>query len=260
MAGEFLPYLGNILVLNLHKAYRREVVHYLDLMRTTESGRILCKFINQQPGWMAIIPYKPTAEDPVNAYAQQDSWADAAPKDTVVWGTFTIAADLKIPMPLGLGTGKGSNVYVRYHPATWTEHNKRAGRILPGAGPGEILFHEMLHGYRMLTGNLRQDKVPGYPEFDDIEEFYAILAANVYRTQRGFRAHRFNHHGFAKLDPSMDSSLAFYTMFQDVIDAWFTQQQPYCMAMARTVAKFNPFRAAAVTLKLMPGPITSMAL
>lgn len=40
--------------------------------------------------------------------------------------------------------------------------------------------------YRMQCGLARNDKVTGHEKMDNIEEFYANLAANVYRSDRGF--------------------------------------------------------------------------
>jgi hypothetical protein len=255
VADKFFRYLGNIWILDNSLPYRREVVKYLDLMRTTESGRILCDFINRQTPWMAIIPYKPTAGDPVNAYAQETEPTKAAPKDRFVWGVYRVTNEVTIPWPLGMGTGTGSDVVVKYHPATWKQYAANLGRLLPGAGPGEILFHEMLHGLRMLCGKLRDDKVAEFPDFDDIEEFYAILAANLYRTQRGFKIHRMNHHAFAAMDPDLDDSEVYEAVFRDEIGAWFKEQQDFCLAMARTPSNFNPFQTAAIRLKLMPKPV-----
>lgn len=254
MADIWFRYLGNIWVLKDPPGYRREVVRYLDLIRTTESGRILCDFINKQKGWMAIVPYVPTKDEPVNAYARPEKWTDAAEKDVFGWTTWRVNKDVAIPWPIGFGTGKGSDVVVKYHPATWRQHAVNFGRILPGSGPGEVLYHEMLHGLRMLNGKLLQQPVAAYPEFDDIEEFYAILAANVYRTQRGFKVHRFSHHGFDPAKKDYDTSEAYYEEFADEIEAWFKSQRDFCLAMARTKSNFNPFAAAAKALGLMPKP------
>ena len=46
----------------------------------------------------------------------------------------------------------------------------------------------------MQAGLLRyRDKVPDDPDMDSIEEYFAILAANVYRSERGFTKMRANH-------------------------------------------------------------------
>jgi hypothetical protein len=108
-----------------------------------------------------------------------------------------------------LGCGS-SMVYVDYHPATWRQRIKNTGGMAPGTGPGEILFHEMVHGYRMQCGFARDDKVAGHRKMDNIEEFYAILAANVYRSDRGFTALRTDHWGFLRLKKTDSYPEVFY--------------------------------------------------
>ena len=109
---------------------------------------------------MTIAPFKPTPTNPGNASANPANPADAMPKGYQ-----------------GVGTGKGSAVVVEYHPANLRQLNQNMGRIAAGAGLGEALFHEMLHGYRHQRGQaLNVDKVGNEPA----EEFYAVLASNVY--------------------------------------------------------------------------------
>ena len=169
-----IKYLGNIWILETSVAYRREVVRYLDLMRTTQSGRSLCAFINKSPLWMLIVPFHPTKGDPLNAYAYPNpaTDSDAYPQAYLTWQDFKLPNGTKIRIPTGLGTGRGSTVYVAYHPATWRQLIKNARMIPAGAGPAEILIHEMTHGFRMMTGKLRSyDLVTGNVGMDDVEEF-----------------------------------------------------------------------------------------
>lgn len=238
--------------------YRDEVQRYLELMATTVSGRLLLTQVGSHRNWMVIFPYTPTKDDPVNAFASvsgQGVYADTLALGYVDWYDLKLPNGLKIPLPYAVGTGKGSTVAVSYHPATWNEKIKRkGGYIAPGEGPGEILFHEMIHGMRQQNGLMRNDKVPGYSDMDDEEEFYAILAANVYRTERGFKVLRKDHSGFNKLDAKLSSSDAYYTEFKTLIERWFTAQSAFCTAMAKIDTWFNPFTPAAVKLGLMAKP------
>ena len=163
--------------------------------------------------------------------------------------------------PIEFGTGKGSRVDVIYHPATWHQLNKNVGHIPPGAGPGELLFHEMIHGYREQAGLLRyRDKVAGEVEMTSVEEFYAIVAANVYRSERGFTKLRADHWGFNPIKGNLTSQASYYQHYKSYMDTWFSEQKELCLDLARAPAKFNPFREAAVELKLMTGPAISMRL
>ena len=257
-------YLGSIYIWEASVAYRLEVQKYLELVRTTHAGRSLFQHINMKPRWMLISPFKPTQKDPVNAYAFPDpaTDADAYPKDYVA-----SKVSLRLPLlgsvdiPTKIGTGQGSVVHVAYHPATWRQRAINTGHIATGAGPGEVLFHEMVHGYRMQSGLLRtNDAVAGEPHMDNVEEFHSILASNVYRSERGFTTLRADHWGFNHLKSGVNASDSFYENYKPLIDKWFSEQAAFCMAMARSPAKFNPFREAAIALGLMPRPAVSMRL
>jgi hypothetical protein len=236
-------------------AYHNEVKRYLQLMATTKSGKLLLSTIGGHRNFMVIYPYTPTKDDPVNAFAtvsNQGVYADTLALGYVNMTEYTLPGGLVIKLPTAIGTGKGSTVIVSYHPATWLEKIKRKGGYMaPGEGPGEVLFHEMVHGMRQQNGLMRNDPVPGYTDMDDEEEFYAILAANVYRTERGFKALRKDHTGFAKLEEKLASSDAYYKEFKSLIDRWFTVQAGYCTEMAKIKTWFNPFTSAAIAKGLM---------
>ena len=255
-------YNGNVWIWEISVAYRREVEKYLDLVRSTQAGQILFRHLNFRDNWLLIQPFVPTASDPVNSDAAPKAWADAAPL-----GYIASTTQLKFPgiapidFPTSIGTGAGTSVYVHFHPATWTELNRRVGYLTPGNGPGEVLYHEMVHGLRELKGQLRyRDKVAGEPNMDSVEEFYAIMAANVYRSERGFTQLTHDHRLFSWLRADLRDPANYYGNFKIYIDQWFNEHRAYCLDMARSPAKFNPFQTAAVELGLIPKPQTSMRL
>ena len=67
----------------------------------------------------------------------------------------------------------------------------------------------------MQCGLARDDKVAGQQRMDNIEEFYAILAANVYRSDRGFSALRTDHWGFQRLKRAESYPEVFYDTFKE---------------------------------------------
>jgi hypothetical protein len=67
MASAPFNYFSNIFIHNNPVTYRREVARYLDLIRTTESGRTLIKFIKMTARRLLIKPYHPTRDRPVDA-------------------------------------------------------------------------------------------------------------------------------------------------------------------------------------------------
>jgi hypothetical protein len=51
---------------------------------------------------------------------------------------------------------------------------KRKGRIDPGDGPGEVLFHEMVHAMRRMLAKRTSETVREDLRMDDFEEFCSI--------------------------------------------------------------------------------------
>jgi len=91
---------------------------------------------------MLIMPFHPTQKEPMNAYAypvpgtEPDSYAQYS----FMMTPFKLPNGVTIEIPSGVGTGKGSMVYLDFHPATWRQRIKNTGGIAPGTGPGEVLF------------------------------------------------------------------------------------------------------------------------
>ena len=258
-ADKLFRYHQNLYVLDNQRAYRQEVVRYLNLIAGTYSGRTLLNSIYARGRRLVIVPYVPTAKDPINAYAQFDNVLDATTKDFPVMGTIQVPGYGSIPVPTQwIGSGAGSTVTLKYHPAVFRQYVANKHRIDPGAGPGEILFHEMVHAMRMIHGKFLRTAVTEDAGMDDFEEFCAILAANIYRSERGFSQLRTNHHDFKALGKDLSKPQAYYSYFMDEIDLWFTSQKAFCLELAASNAPFNPLKYAAAALGM---PVrTSMAL
>ena len=261
MAGEVVRYHRNIWILEHSMAYRAEVERVLKLIRTTVAGQTVVGFVSDHPKALLIMPFRPTAKDPVNAYAYAKDWGDSLAVGQVGWATIELPGGIVIRVPRAIGTGQGSIVYIDFHPATYREVIKRqGGHIAPGDGPGEVLLHEMVHAHRMQVGISRNDAVDENPKMDNVEEFCSILSQNVYRSERGFTSLRRDHHGHEKLEDYLADSEFYYDEYKKQIDDWFDTQRGFCLAMAKSPAKFNPFRHAAIEFGLLPRPTVPMAL
>ncbi len=257
--AQAIQYSSRIYIWEASKAYRSEVERVLARMKTTESAKSLIKHIDSKPHWMLISPFKPTPKDPVNAYASaRDTDRDAPPGHVTRTVEFEVPGLGTIVLPVGWGVGGGSRVDINYHPATWHQLAKNVGHIPPGAGAGELLFHEMIHGYRQQSGLLRySDKVNGEVQMTSVEEFYAIVASNVYRSERGFTKLRSDHWGFKSINGNLNGSAAYYQHYKQYMDKWFSEQKDLCMDLAKAKAKFNPFFEAAIALRHMSRPVAA---
>ena len=106
MAKTVFQYHQNIYILEDPVAYRKEVVNYLDLIRTTYTGRTLLKYIYSRGRRLLILPYVPAKETkfgPVNAYATPDTTLDAYAKNFPVNGTMNIpSTGARVDIPINL--------------------------------------------------------------------------------------------------------------------------------------------------------------
>jgi hypothetical protein len=102
-------------------------------------------------------------EDPILRARRVGSFAKGSP----VMHPVTIAVlellglRSTIMVPNGeTGTGEGIDVKLDFHPAAFEQIMKTTGRVPVGLGPGEVLYHELVHALRMMTGVQLRDNVP----------------------------------------------------------------------------------------------------
>jgi hypothetical protein len=81
-------------------------------------------------------------------------------------------------------------------------------------GPDAVLLHEMVHAVRMLYGQLLQ--APTWDKgYDNEEEFFAVLVANIYMAEAGKGRLRANHQGKSVLSPTLNTSQNFLGRDED---------------------------------------------
>ncbi len=153
---------------------------------------------------------------------------------------------------------QGRNTLVRYNPSMWLPKEVAAVGFIPKAAdfkqaPGiekdEILLHEMVHGLRQMRGTTDLHKPKDFPHYDTVEEFMAIVVANVYRSEMGRPGLRQDHWGFNKLPPHLEDPKKFLDaagvdgesnhsrMLQ------FQKDEPcFFEDLKRSPAAFNPFK------------------
>ncbi|MCI0642966.1 MAG: type III secretion system effector protein [Gemmataceae bacterium] len=85
-----------------------------------------------------------------------------------------------------LGSGEGTDATVRFTPGVWAETTgecRQPGSKFqgPGSTPDAVLFHELFHAYRIMTGTQLKTRISidGHTS-QAYEEFAAILVTNVY--------------------------------------------------------------------------------
>lgn len=192
----------------------------------------------------------PTAAKPRNAYAQPKdnsvaSWAGATPSGK---SPLYCADNPKIPgdqtgtaLPgMTPGTGAGTDIDILYTAQDWISS---AGD--PGGRPDEILLHEMVHGLRQQRGQLLCT-AKGAPNqrYDTVEELFAIVVSNIYRSECGYKTLRSDHHGTKPLESPLDDENKFYKRWKDEMDQLAREMTILCVHLAVVECKYNPVRAA----------------
>jgi hypothetical protein len=152
------------------------------------------------------------------------------------------------------GVGGGIDVQLNYHPAAWRQMIKNTGGIPLALGPGEVLYHELVHALRSMAGVFLDDNVLERWDMDSFEEFCSIVAANMYRSARGFKTLRYDHgwqsnkapwRGASELPQELADPAKYYERFKPQIVKWFNNQRDFCVALAESCAPFNPMAVAA---------------
>jgi hypothetical protein len=138
------------------------------------------------------------------------------------------------------GTGKGSDSAVYF-----TSQDHLNTLALPGGRPDEVLLHELVHALRSSMALTLCVSPSNIIEYDTVEEFYAILIANIYRSENGYRDLRSNHSGVkTALAPPLTDEAVFYRMYQGYVDTLVQQMPSLCCGIGMVMSKFNPIRKA----------------
>lgn len=182
--------------------YRRDVREHLTWIHRTVSGRILLNCIKRPTYPIEIRPH-PVAE--CNAVGGGEQKTAGGP-----W------------------TG-----VVTYTPFEFSAHGS-CSRLPAGQTSGrlwdEILFHELVHVFRNATG--RWNKAPalsfGMRQYDDNEEFIAVLCTNIYVSDRSNRIKsglRAGHSDFSPMGAADAARFGLYTSSQNA----FALVKQFCL-------------------------------
>jgi hypothetical protein len=241
---------GSSLGVASRDAYETTVHTELALLLAFETGRAVIEEIWGKHRRLRVVPYR-NRRDPHNA--------DATPTDdraaTFPFQPVRDGADGHIVPHGGLGTGRGSDVFVHYSPSVFHDEDAfewdgtaRAAYFNflgtmppdPGEDPEEVLLHELVHALRQMSG--REDRMPMGHGFDTREEFLAVLITNMYSSERGsFRPLRADHNVAYLSDPATwRDNAEYHTLIRGI-----TCSNPSLVHRLIAVkTAFNPFAGA----------------
>ncbi len=199
--------------------YRRQVSEHLRWIYLTKAGKILLDCIRYHGKQIEIRPY-----------------AGAGCNASGGWTTVA-------------GVRKGT---VNYSPGTYSPHSGTCSVHRNEGGRGlifdEVLFHELFHSFRGVSGKWHQVPLNGALfNYTDTEEFYAVLVTNIYiadksnKIKSGLRA---SHQGHLPLGHPFTVPWGFFTRGTDVfglIDKLYHDNYGLFIKLGNEVdAEFNP--------------------
>jgi hypothetical protein len=203
---------------NWESAVRQLIVS----IASVQTGQVLLNGIRFWNKWVPISPYD-FSQGPCNAFAGER-----------------------------LGTARDGRSYgaiVRYSPHLFY-HGGACFFSSPndaGAAPNEILFHELVHAFRRVSGKRqRANATGGLINYDSNEEFNAILVTNIFvtdPTNKKKSGLRRDHHGLAPLEASLATSFSFFESSRnafDLVQQFCTDHKGLSGALAKVPATFNP--------------------
>jgi|SRR5215204_713932 len=178
------------------KDYENGVFKVLLQIDQTQSGHALIGEIHRIGRTVTIVPLIPVGQDWTGASARPFDETAATRKH---W--LKRDKDGDPYKDRERGTGAGSDCEIEFitsslaqrvysEPAIKTPKKKPN----PLALADEILVHELLHAVRDMAGASFRRRVPRQPRYDNFEEFYAIVVANVYRSECGRSGVRSDNH------------------------------------------------------------------
>jgi hypothetical protein len=135
------------------------------------------------------------------------------------------------------------DINVQFLPSTWQAGSACA--TAPSAAPAPVLLHELVHAYRQINGKVISAgaKVPGF-NYENKEEFYAILLTNIHLSATGQRVLRRDHTDHKPLYPELSSSEPFLVHIREhrlMIQDFFRDHHQICQNHVRMdQCPFNP--------------------
>lgn len=150
---------------------------------------------------------------------------------------------------------KRTNALIKFTPSMWGKPSfdpktnlstGTSGVAGPASGADEVLFHEMVHASRDMRGVSEKQSVDkGY---DNSEEFFAIVLANVYLAEKKQKSLRANHEGHATLaspEKFLDNVQQINPSPKTLLARLFNEQQRFFKELADITeqsAWWNPVR------------------
>lgn len=220
------------------KGYDARIVSILAAINSRKAGRAVLRAIAREPCVLLIRPWFRSSPTSPNARAIADDVSAATAK-----GRLLRNGDGEVEEPRSRGTGAGSDETIEFLPQDFVNMNatKELQDFSTGNIEDEALLHEMVHSMRSMAGVKLRRKVPDQPLYDDMEEFFAIVIANIYRSECGRKGLRAQHRNYTM---ALFESGAFLKVERNRAHLrLLRRQQPQLFSDLHAIdVKFNPIR------------------
>jgi hypothetical protein len=140
-----------------------------------------------------------------------------------------------------VGTGYGSDVVITFNPGVYADAMGQAPVNMLGRSD-YVLLHELVHAMSDVSG-MRADRMGAPAGYDNLEEFTAIVVANVYISENGEGyGSLVGGHGGQTLPVLLTGSQAFYNRYSSYMEqvclnhVWLAKE-----LKKATGIKHNPF-------------------
>jgi len=205
------------------------VLKNLNEIHSSRTGRAIFNQIRRSHRSVTIAPFY---SQEVNAYSQGKNAKDMYYKGRPVRGGEGLTHEAKYSggVEWGVGTGKGSDVIVRYTPWRFT-----------AAEQAVTLLHELEHSAEQCQGVLFSNAIDWC--FDTASEFDAILVENIFRSERGMTLRK-DHHGWSVLKTN-EMMVPQVDALKRVISSFRARLPLLAHELAKIDTPYNPLRSGA---------------
>jgi NleD-like pathogen effector protein (putative zinc metallopeptidase) len=251
--------------------YQKAVSDLLMTIKKNEVGKVIISGVENSKKELVIVPYnkgKAAVHGEDNAITNADDLKAGVPKGVSRKGPayFYMGGaddprtrdDERYGMaPLGVvGTGQGSDVHIFFSADAGANGISSCTSGLHGCQRDEVLLHEMVHGLRYMQG--KSNVIPtDDSNYDNDEEFLAIVVTNVYLSAKGSLQLRADHHGYSALSAPLNTSTGFLsnTANRKLMNIYKLVWDPTFAQLSRVLtAPFNPFRQLTIDLAYLYRP------
>jgi hypothetical protein len=219
---------------NLVALYRLEtrrhinaVTGWLDQIRRWRTGlALLAEIRSVTDEEVFIVPYRGSKRQAYQSPRNDDGIAATGKGRLVNPRRF---------MNMTIGEGLGDDSIIEFTPDAF----KGPKMSLPGQGPDEVLFHELVHASRTMRGVVNAEYVNR--NYEDQEEYLAIALANIYMSEKGQWILRGDHDTERlmgkKLNGFMNNSQQVNLPPMQLMDKFKASQREFYRALAHLPAE-----------------------